>query len=87
MYVIIVYDVAVERVAKVCQFLRRFLHWKQNSVFEGEITESELVRIKLELSKLIDPNYDSILIYKFSHKFLTEREHLGIDKSPETTII
>jgi len=38
MYVIIVYDVEVERVARVCQYLRRHLHWVQNSAFEGEIT-------------------------------------------------
>ena len=33
MYVILVYDVAQERVAKVCKALRRRLTWVQNSVF------------------------------------------------------
>jgi CRISPR-associated protein Cas2 len=35
LYVVIVYDVDVARVPKVCKFLRRYLHWVQNSVFEG----------------------------------------------------
>jgi len=46
MYVIIVYDIDQSRVAKVCQYLRRWLHWVQNSTFEGELTESQLERIK-----------------------------------------
>lgn len=41
MYVIIVYDINVDRVNKVKSFLRQYLFWIQNSVFEGEVTESE----------------------------------------------
>ena len=41
MYVIIVYDIKVERVNKVKSFLRQYLFWIQNSVFEGESSESE----------------------------------------------
>jgi CRISPR-associated protein Cas2 len=44
MYVVIVYDVEQTRVAKVCQYLRRWLHWVQNSAFEGELTEAQLER-------------------------------------------
>ncbi|MGB9825625.1 MAG: CRISPR-associated endonuclease Cas2 [Desulfofundulus sp.] len=40
MYVIIVYDVGQSRVAKVCQYFKRFLHWVQNSAFEGEISRA-----------------------------------------------
>ena len=35
MYIILVYDIQVERVAKVCKYLRQHLNWIQNSVFEG----------------------------------------------------
>ena len=41
MYVIIVYDINVDRVNKVKSFLRQHLFWIQNSVFEGDVTESE----------------------------------------------
>ena len=45
MYAIIVYDIKVERVNKVKGYLRKHLNWIQNSVFEGDITLSELENI------------------------------------------
>ena len=51
MYVIIVYDVEVERVDKVRKFLRMYLHWRQNSVFEGEISDAQLVKIRTGLTE------------------------------------
>ena len=46
MYVIIVYDIDVKRVAKVCKYLRQHLNWVQNSVFEGELTKAKFARVK-----------------------------------------
>ena len=54
MYVIIVYDIKVERVNKVKSFLRQYLFWIQNSVFEGEASESEFKIIYDGLMKIID---------------------------------
>jgi CRISPR-associated protein Cas2 len=45
MFVILVYDVGVDRVAKICQYLRRSLDGVQNSVFAGELTDTEFKRI------------------------------------------
>ena len=45
MYVIIVYDIKAERVNKVKSFLRQYLFWIQNSVFEGEASESEFMMV------------------------------------------
>jgi len=80
MYVIIVYDVSVERVSKVCQFLRQFLNWIQNSVFEGELTESELEKIKTGLKKIIDSERDSVIIYILRTDQILKREILGVEK-------
>lgn len=52
MYVIIVYDIEQKRVAKVCKYLRRYLTWVQNSVFEGETTPARFKEIKIGLKKL-----------------------------------
>jgi CRISPR-associated protein Cas2 len=52
MFVIIVYDVQVERIDAVRIYLKRFLNWMQNSVFEGDLTLSELVRVKADLSNI-----------------------------------
>ncbi|RLF77769.1 CRISPR-associated endonuclease Cas2 [Thermococci archaeon] len=85
MYVIIVYDVAVERVNKVKKFLRQYLHWVQNSVFEGEVTLAEFERIKAGLADIINEDEDSILIYKL--RSMPKRESLGVEKNPIEDII
>jgi CRISPR-associated protein Cas2 len=87
MYVIIVYDVNVQRVNKVCQFLRMFLHWVQNSVFEGELTESELMRVEIGLKEIIDENEDSITIYIFPNEKVLERRFIGIRKNEPTFVL
>jgi CRISPR-associated protein Cas2 len=87
MYVIIVYDVNVQRVNKVCQFLRMFLHWVQNSVFEGELTESELMRVEMGLKEIINENEDSITIYIFPNEKVLERKFIGIRKNEPTFVL
>ena len=82
MYVIIVYDINVDRVNKVKSFLRQYLFWIQNSVFEGEVTKSEFEAIYKGLIKIIDEDDDSIIIYKLRMAELLNREVLGIEKSP-----
>ena len=54
-YLIIVYDVNIERVNKVHKFLRTHLHWQQNSVFEGEVSKSQynIILEKLKMKKII----------------------------------
>jgi len=85
MYVVIVYDVAVERVNRVKKFLRQHLHWVQNSVFEGEVTRAEFERIKATLREIIDEDKDSIVIYKL--RSMPKREVMGIEKNPMEDVI
>jgi len=80
-YVVIVYDVEQARVTKVCQYLRRFLHWVQNSAFEGELTESQLERLKHGLTKIIDRERDSVFIYRLPDKKYLQKEVLGLKKA------
>lgn len=63
LYLILVYDVGVERINRVLKTCRKYLNWIQNSVFEGEITEANFLRLKHELSKIIDMDNDSITFY------------------------
>ena len=87
MYVILIYDIEEKRVQKVCKFLRRYLHWVQNSAFEGEISEAQLFEIKVNLKKLIDEKRDFILIYKFSTPKWIKREIIGKEKNPIDNVI
>ncbi|MDV3104581.1 CRISPR-associated endonuclease Cas2 [Thermococcus waiotapuensis] len=85
MYIVIVYDVSVERVNRVKKFLRQHLHWVQNSVFEGEVTMAEFERIKAGLRELINEDEDSVVIYKLrSQPF---REVIGMEKNPMEDIM
>lgn len=42
MFIILSYDVKAKRVAKVKKTCSKYLVWVQNSVFEGNITDSKL---------------------------------------------
>jgi len=87
MYVILVYDVSVERLNNVRHYLKQYLNWVQNSAFEGELKEGEIEKIKIGLKKLIKESEDSIILYKTRDKRWVEKEALGIEKSEITTII
>ncbi len=80
MHVIVVYDVAEERVNRVNKFLRRYLHWIQNSVFRGDITESKLEEMKDGLLDIIDENYDSVTIYILPSEKYLKKINLGVVK-------
>ena len=86
MYLVIVYDVNVNRVNKVHKFLKSYLHWQQNSVFEGKVSKSQYSIITDELNKIIDDEEDSIIIYKFPYKYM-DKKVLGIEKNPISFIL
>lgn len=80
MYLIIAYDVNVERVNRVKKFLRKYLHWVQNSVFEGEATQATLEEIKMGLKEIIDESEDMVVIYKFRSFEAFKKEIIGVEK-------
>jgi len=69
----------VERVSKVLKVCRKYLTWVQNSVFEGEISESDLIKLRDELKQIIESS-DSVTIYKLRTTTYMEKEHLGAIK-------
>lgn len=87
MYVIIVYDAGVERLNKIRIFLKQYMHWVQNSVFEGELTKSEYITIILKLKELINPDQDCIFIYHAKDKKYLGFEELGTRKAEIDSII
>ncbi|KKG13760.1 CRISPR-associated protein Cas2 [Methanosarcina sp. 2.H.T.1A.6] len=87
MYVVIVYDVGVERVNKVRSFLREYLNWVQNSVFEGELTKAEFLKIKSRLKELIEESHDHIIFYSSRDKKYLGIENLGTPKADTSNII
>lgn len=80
MFVIMVYDINVKRVAKVLKTSRRYLLRVQNSVFEGEITPGKLKALKNEISAIINDGEDSIIFYVWPNKLYSHRECMGMSR-------
>jgi len=87
MFVIVVYDVGEKRVNKVLKRCRKYLNWVQNSVLEGDISESNLKKMKMELERIIDTEHDSVIIYTSRTTRYTDREIMGLRKGGEELII
>lgn len=87
MYVLLVYDVETGRVSKVHKLLKRYLHWVQNSVFEGELTDAQIADLKNRLEKITDETTDSILIYTARDRKWLTRESLGRERATTSNFI
>ncbi|MDD4332135.1 MAG: CRISPR-associated endonuclease Cas2 [Methanosarcinaceae archaeon] len=86
MYVVVVYDVGVERVNKVRIFLRQYMNWRQNSVFEGELTKAEYVKVRSNLKELTNSR-DHVVFYSTRDKKYMGIEELGTPKAETGNII
>ena len=83
MHIILVYDIQTDDIGKkilpkVFKTCKRYLHRIQNSVFEGELLDSQLYTLKSELKSLIRKDIDSIVIYKVSNAKWVKHEFIGI---------
>jgi CRISPR-associated protein Cas2 len=74
-YVFLMYDIADEeseigkrRVNKVFKTCKKYLIHHQKSVFRGEITPSNLLKLQNELKNIIDESLDFITIIKLKNK-------------------
>ena len=90
MYIILVYDIALgqngakvlRHVFKIC---KKYLSHVQKSVFEGELTKSQLKKLTIELRKWIRDDKDSVIIFKNRNKKWLDKQFLGMDMSDETS--
>ena len=87
MYVIIVYDAKEKRVSRYHKTLKRYLHAVQNSVFEGELTQGKLTKLKQELMNINKHFEDSVIIYTFHNSKYIQRESIGEKKGIDRNII
>lgn len=83
MYVILVYDINLEkkegqRVLRRCfKTCKKYLTHIQNSVFEGELLESQLMALKKELDLYIRQDVDSVIVFKSRSKRWLDKEFIG----------
>ena len=83
MYVILVYDINLEDkeghrvLRKVFKTCKQYLVHIQNSVFEGELLESQAIKLKAELDQYIRENKDSVILFKSRNQKWLEKEFWG----------
>ena len=81
MYVILVYDMKQQRVGRMLKLCRRYLHWIQNSVFEGEISEVKLAELLAKARDLMEEDEDSLILFKSRTQQWLEKEVVGRERS------
>ena len=92
MYVILVYDIksddggqkVLNRTFKTC---KRYLSHIQNSVFEGELSESQIVKLQYELNDIIRVDKDSIILFKSRNEKWLEKDMWGVSEDKTRSFI
>lgn len=90
MYVILVYDINLENkegqkvLRKVFKICKKYLVHIQNSVFEGELLESQVIKLKSELNKCIRTDKDSVIFFKSRSQRWLEKEFWGKEEDDIT---
>ena len=87
MFVISVYDIGERRVVKVLKIFRKYLNWVQNSVFEGEISKANFVKLKFEIKRVIKKEEDSVIFYILRDTKYSSREIIGVEKNKNENIL
>ncbi len=87
MYYILVYDISKKRVNKVHKTLKKYLTWVQNSVFEGELSQSQYKEMINEVGSIIKIEEDSIIIYSSYNEKGLKRKIIGIEKNEVSDFI
>ena len=70
MYIILVYDINLEEnegkrvLRNAFKTCKKYLVHIQNSVFEGEISETAMLKLEKELKKYIRKDVDSVIVFK-----------------------
>lgn len=91
MYVILVYDINLEEkegqkvLRKVFKTCKKYLVHIQNSVFEGELLESQAIKLKAELDEYIREDKDSVILFKSRSQKWLDKEFLGKIEDDKTS--
>ncbi len=83
MYIVLMYDITMDKngprvsrnVFKIC---KKYLTHIQKSVFEGNLTELNYMKLKSELNAYIRKDKDSLIVFKSRSERWLEKEFLGI---------
>ncbi len=87
MFIILAYDVEAKRGAKVMKTAKKYLHPVQKSVFEGHISERNLKSLKEEISGIINPEKDGVVIYRMEWTRQVVKEFIGKHTASDASVV
>ncbi|TGG88911.1 CRISPR-associated endonuclease Cas2 [Geotoga petraea] len=82
-YIILMYDINEKRVQKVFKICKKYLEHYQKSVFMGEITASNIIKLRKELKKIINKKEDFVAIIKMMNEKSFEIESYGNEENED----
>lgn len=87
MYIVVSYDVPEDkRRTKIHKVLKSYGQWVQLSVFECHLTDTQYAKLRSRLSKLIQPNQDSVRFYFLCGCCQGKIERIGGEQPVDTTV-
>ncbi len=86
-YAFVLYDIGEKRVHKVFKVCKKYFKHHQKSIFRGNITPADLIKLRTELKKVISEEEDFISIIKFITKASFDEETLGKNWSDSESLI
>lgn len=83
MYIILVYDISGEEngqkvLNKIFKICKKYLTHIQNSVFEGNLSASQLIRLNYELKDIVRDDLDSVIVFKSRNEKWLQKEMWGM---------
>ena len=92
MYVILVYDIKSDEggqkiLSKTFKTCKKYLSHIQNSVFEGELSKSQITKLQYELNDIIRKDRDSVIIFKSRNEKWLEKEMWGLNNDKTSNFI
>lgn len=92
MYVILVYDIKSDEggqkiLSKTFKTCKKYLSHIQNSVFEGELSKSQIIKLQYELNDIIRKDRDSVILFKSRNEKWLEKEMWGLDKDKTSNFL
>lgn len=84
MYVVVCYDVVSNRRrARLLRRLKGFIPHVQKSVFEGELSDQQVIQLREMILREIDLGEDTVRIYQQCGRCIPGTEVLGVGKYVE----
>lgn len=92
MYVILVYDIVTDEQGKknlpnVFKICKKYLVHIQNSVFEGNISVSNIAALKTELKPYVRKDKDSVILFTARDERWLKKEFVGMEDDKTSRFI